>query len=125
MTLVFAKERSHDSLKEALFAGRTMVYFRDMLAGKEEYAEPFFYQSITIGKPYFQDDNNIYFEVTNNSDIPFYLINGIKGAPSEVALKANSVTRIVLSKKVTAPLAYDVKNVVTGEKEVLRIELRY
>jgi len=26
---------------------------------------------------------------------------------------------------VTAPLVYDVRNVLTGEKEVLRIELKY
>ena len=42
MTLVFAKARTHDSLKEAMFAGRTLAYFKDMIAGKEEYARPFF-----------------------------------------------------------------------------------
>ena len=80
MTLVFAKERSHDSLKEAMFAGRTMVYFRDMLAGKEEYAKPFFYQCISVGKPFYQNDKSLFFEVTNKSDLPFYLINGIENA---------------------------------------------
>lgn len=125
MTLVFAKERSHESLKEAMFAGRTMVYFRDMLAGKEEYAKPFFYQCISLSKPYYQNDINLFFEVINKSDIPFYLINGIANAPSSVTLAANSVTRIVLSKKVTAPLLYDVSNVLTGENEVLKIELKY
>jgi predicted methyltransferase len=68
---------------------------------------------------------SLFFEVTNNSDIPFYLINGITNAPSSVTLAANSVTRIVVSKKVTAPLVYDVRNILTGEKEVLRIELKY
>jgi hypothetical protein len=125
MTLVFAKERSHDSLREAMFAGRTMVYFRDMLVAKEEYAKPFFYQCISVGKPYYQNDKSLFFEVTNNSDIPFYLINGIANAPASVTLSANSVTRIVLSKKVTAPLFYDVRNVLTGEKEVLKVVLKY
>jgi len=124
MTLVFAKNKSHDSLKEALFAGRTMVYFRDMLAGKEEYAKPFFYQCISVGKPYYQNDKSMFFEVTNRSDIPFYLFNGVKDAPSNITLAANSVTRVVLSKKVTVPLVYDVKNVLTGENEVLKIELK-
>jgi histidinol phosphatase-like PHP family hydrolase len=125
MTLVFAKERNLKSLKEAMFAGRTMVYFRDKLAGKEEYAKPFFYKCISVDKPYYQDDRSLYFEVTNNSDIPFYLINGIADAPSSITLEANSVTRIVISKKVTAPLVYDVRNVLTGEKEILKIELKY
>jgi histidinol phosphatase-like PHP family hydrolase len=125
MTLVFAKERSHNSLKEAMFAGRTMVYFRDTLAAKEEYAKPFFYQCISVGKPYYQNDKSLFFEVTNKSDIPFYLINGIANAPESVTLAANSVTRVVLSKKVTAPLVYKVRNVLTGEKEVLKVELKY
>jgi hypothetical protein len=125
MTLVFAGERSLDSLKEALFAGRTMVWFRDNLAGKEEYAKPFFYQSVSVGKPYYSDKDYNYFEVTNRSDIPYYLINGIKDAPSELTLYANSVTRIAVSKKVKPPLVYDVRNVMTGEKDVLKIELRY
>ncbi len=125
MTLVFARERNHDSLKEAMFAGRTIVYFRDMLAGKEEYAKPFFYQCISVGRPYYQNDKSIFFEVTNISDIPFYLINGVPNAPQNITLAANSVTRIVLSKKVTGPLVYFVRNVLTGENEVLKAELKY
>ena len=124
MTLVFAKERSHDSLKEAMFAGRTMVYFRDMLAGKEEYAKPFFYQCISIGKPFYQNDKSLFFEITNKSDIPFYLINGPANAPLFINLSANSVTRIVIGKNANSPLVYDVRNILTGEKEVLKVELK-
>jgi len=125
MTLVFAKERTHNSLKEAMFAGRTMVYFQDMLAGKEEFAKPFFYQSISVSKPFYQNDKTIFFEVTNKSDVPFYLINGIANAPAAITLAANSITRVAVSKKVTTPLLYDVKNILTGENEVLKIELKY
>ncbi len=125
MTLVLAKERTSDALKEAMFAGRTMVYFRDILAGKEVFAKPFFYACISVSKPYYQNDRSVYFEVTNKSDIPFYLVNGVAGAPGSITLAANSVTRVVLSKKVTAPLVYDVSNVLTGEKDILKIELKY
>lgn len=125
MTLVFAKDRSHDSLKEALFAGRTMVWFRDIIAGREEYAKLFFYQCISVGKPYYSDNDNTYFEIANKSDIPFYLINGIADSLEKLNLPANSVTRIVVSKKVKPPLVYDVRNILTGEKEVLKIEINY
>ena len=125
MTLVLARERSSDALKKAMFAGRTLVWFRDMLVAKEEYAKPFFYKCISVGKPYYQNDKSLFFEVTNKSDIPFYLVNGIANAPAFVTLAANSVTRIVLSKKVTVPLVYDVRNVLTGENEILKIELKY
>lgn len=125
MTLVFAKARTHDALKEAMFARRTLAYFRDMIAGREEYAKPFFYQCISVGKPYYQNDKSIYFEVTNRSDIPFYLVNGTTEAPQSITLAANGVTRVVVSKKVTSPLVYDVKNVLTGEDEVLKVVLKY
>ena len=125
MTLVLAKERSHDALKKAMFAGRTMAYFNNILAGKEEYVKPFFYKCISVGKPYYENDRNTYLEVTNHSDIPFYLINGIPNAPASVNLAANSVTRIVVSKKVTSPLIYDVRNVLTGETDILKVELKY
>lgn len=124
MTLVFAKERNHDALKDAMFAGRTMAYFDDILAGKEELAKPFFYGCISIGKPYMEDAKNTYFEVTNNSDVPFYLINGVANAPASITLGSNSITRVVVSKKVTVPLTYDVKNVLIGENEVLKVELK-
>jgi hypothetical protein len=52
-------------------------------------------------------------------------VNGIPEAPSSIYLTANSVTRVVLSKKVTSPLIYDVKNIMTGENEMLKIELKY
>lgn len=125
MTLVFAKERTHDALKEAMFAGRTLAYFRDMLAGKEEYARPFFYQCISVGKKFYETEKNIYFEITNKSDIPFYLVNGAPGTPSSITLPANSSVRVSLSKKVTSPLVYEVKNILTGENEVLKVELKF
>jgi hypothetical protein len=125
MTLVFAKERTSASLREAMFAGRTLVWGGDLLAGKEEFAKPFFYQCISVGKPFYDNTKNLYFEVTNNSDIPFFLINGPKGAPASITLAARSITRVTLSKQTTVPLVYDVKNIMTGEKSVLRVELKY
>jgi hypothetical protein len=57
--------------------------------------------------------------------VPFYLVNGIPDAPQSITLAANGITRVAVSKKVTSPLIYDVKNILTGEEEVLKIELKY
>lgn len=46
VTLVFAKEKSSDALKEALFAGRTVVWFDQTLIGKEENLVPLIEQSL-------------------------------------------------------------------------------
>ena len=125
MTLVLAKEKTAESLKEAMFAGRTLVYFGNMLVGREQYVKPFFDRCISIGKPFYEDGKNVYLEITNNSDLPFYLVNGVSDAPKSVTLAANSVTRVVLSKKIKTPLVYDVKNVITGENKVLKVALNY
>lgn len=125
MTLVFARSRDEQGLKEALFAGRTIAYFRDMIGGKEEYVKQFFNASITTGKVYYENSNNRYFEIINNTDIPYYLVNGPSGAPAFINLKANSATRVVLSKKFTGTLVYDVRNAMTGSGSVLKVEIRY
>lgn len=125
ITLVFSKERSHDSIKEAMFAGRTLAYFNNMLAGKEEYARSFFNQCISIGRPYYDNSKSIFIEITNKSDIPFYLVDGADGAPGSISLAANSVTRVVISKNSPTTLTYNVRNVLTGEKEVLKVDLKY
>ncbi len=125
MTLVFAKTRTPESLKEAMFAGRTLAYFDDMIAGKEEYALPFFYECISICQPFNQTDKNVYFEIMNNSDIPFYLVDGLPGTPASITLPANTATRVVVSKTINAPLVYNVKNIITGENEVLQVTLKF
>ena len=125
MTLVFAKERTAESLKEALFAGRTLAYFGNNIAGQEEYAKPFFYQCISIGKRHHETSKNWYFEITNKSDITFYLVNGPKDAPGALTLGANSVTRVIISKSFKGSLVYDVKNVMTGTGKVLKVEIKY
>jgi hypothetical protein len=125
MTLVFAKEKTHDSLKEAMFAHRTMVFFRDLIIGREELARPFFNACVSTATPFYENDKNVFLEITNNSDIPYHLINGKPNTPARIEVAANSVTRVVISKKAASPLVYDVKNVITGENKVLKVELKY
>ncbi len=48
ITLVFAKDKSIESLREALFAGRTVAVFNDLLVGKEEFLKPLLQASIEV-----------------------------------------------------------------------------
>ncbi len=50
ITLVFAKEKSLESIQEALFAGRTVAVYNDLLVGKEEFLKPLLKASISIEK---------------------------------------------------------------------------
>ncbi len=125
MTLVFARERTHDSLKEAMFKGETVAWFDDMIAGKESLLNEFFNKSITVSKPFHETGRNLFFEITNHTDIPWQLVNGPQGAPASINIPANSVTRVVLAKTFTGKLVYDVRNALTGENTVLKTELIY
>ena len=51
VTLVFVKERSIAGLKDALHAGRTVVWFKEQLIGREELLHPLFDACIQVGKP--------------------------------------------------------------------------
>jgi len=51
LTIVFAKEKSVEAIKDALLARRTAVYYQDLLLGEEKFLKPIFRQSIEIVNP--------------------------------------------------------------------------
>ena len=48
MTLAFVTEKTPAALKEALLAGRTAVWYKDQLIGRQEQLEPLFYGAVQI-----------------------------------------------------------------------------
>lgn len=48
ITLVFAKEKSLESMQEALFAGRTVAVYNSLLVGKSEFLTPLIQSSIEV-----------------------------------------------------------------------------
>lgn len=50
ITLVFAKEKSEESLREALFAGRTVAVFNALLVGRPQFLKPLLQACIKINK---------------------------------------------------------------------------
>ena len=73
MTLVFAKAKTEIDVKEALFAGRTLVWFGDTLAGRKDLATEFFLSSVEFGTIYYRDDKYFYRNIYNRTDIPYSL----------------------------------------------------
>lgn len=124
MTLVFAKERTPESLKEAMFAGRTAVWYGDNLAALEEYAAPLFRSAVTAGKPFKDDGKSIWFELVNSSDIPMELTGGPEGAPAELKLPASGMVVVKADRKyLSEPIPYQVSNIITGSNTVLSVEI--
>lgn len=71
MTLVLAKERSAESIKEALFAKRTIACFNSELAGKPEHLKGLLKASLKI-----RIINENLAEITNISDITYRVTEG-------------------------------------------------
>ncbi len=76
MTLVFAKEKSEESVKEALFARRTSVMADGVLYGEEKYLKPIFINSVEILNPVVDlgQKERVYVQIKNKSDITFELM---------------------------------------------------
>ncbi len=76
VTLVFAEERTAPSIKEALFDGRTAVWFRNLLIGKEEYLIPLIESSLEVKVARYPEWNSVMQIVINNpTGVKFILQN--------------------------------------------------
>ena len=92
MTLVFARERSIDAIKEALVEGRTTVWFEKQLIGRKKYLDEIFKESVEIGKPYNKYRETIWVEIKNSSDIDIDLERAGTLGPGQLTLAANATT---------------------------------
>jgi len=72
MTLVFARERTAQSIYEALMERRTAVYFKEFIIGEERYLKELFEKSVDISIT--KTGNNARITLKNNSDLIFHLI---------------------------------------------------
>jgi hypothetical protein len=124
VTLVFAKERNMESLREAMFAGRTAVWYGDSLAGFEQFTGPLFRAAVKASVPYKDNGKTIFFEIWNHSDLPMQLSGGPEGAPESLTLPANKGIRVTADRRyLKEPLTYDVINIITGSGTFLRAEI--
>jgi len=123
MTLVFAKEKTSEGIKEALLNQRTAVYWKNILIGKEEFLSAIFKESVMqpTATLFFKKNkrNKAFIFFKNNSDIPFELTlkNDCKemDIPSKVILKGN-MTAIAIeynsseSGEKTITIPYEITN---------------
>jgi predicted metal-dependent phosphoesterase TrpH len=92
MTLVFARERSADAIKEALVEGRTAVWFKNQLIGKRQYLEALFNESIHVGKSHHRTKGSIWLTIKNVSIIPVDLERVGTQGPEKLTLPENATT---------------------------------
>ena len=76
VNLVFARERSIDSIKDALQKGRTVVWHNNQLIGKEQWLVPLIKSCLEIEKvQYMGAASVVQVFVKNNSDVEFVMMN--------------------------------------------------
>lgn len=122
LTLVFAKERTEESLKEAMFARRTATLFFNKLVGKKEFIEPIIRQSIKVEAPHLYQDGYAYFTVKNLTDIEFTLVKtgtDKSELPDRIVLprRATIVIRAKQPKGQEMVYTYYLENVLTGVEQ--------
>lgn len=126
MTLVFAKEKSIEGMKEALIEGRTIVWYKDQLIGRRQYVEEMFKASVQVGKPHHAYKDTIWLEIRNRADIDIVMERAGGRGPQLVTLPANSTTilRTNVNREATqAKLSYVVKNFLIGPEKSLSVDL--
>lgn len=122
MTLVFAKERSLEGIREALLSKRTVAFFNQHLAGKEKYVKALFDACITARMVARNDQKKSYtFEITNRSDIRF-LLKSAKG--TYIDLRPNSTFRMSVGYGNTGAV-YTVENAFVGMHKPLETTLPF
>ena len=119
LTLVFAKERTEESIKEAMFARRTATLFFNKLIGPGELINPLISKSILVSDPFLYLDGYITFEVRNVTDIDFTLVktgSDDSGLPARSVLPARSTILARVKQEAGKPqtYAFQLENVLIG-----------
>lgn len=131
ITLVFAREKTQEALKEALFAGRTAVWYKNTLVGKEEHLLPLTLASLkATPAPYPKNREVVSVTISNSSDTEFLLKNlsefTLHGEADVIAIPAlGEKTIIVKTRKQlqSFDLKFEVLNAVIAPQQHLTLLL--
>jgi len=136
ITLVFAKEKTPEAVRDALFSRRTAVYWKSTLIGEEKFLRPIFTRSIevTTTKTVIEGRGSATVQIRNMSDIPFELeyMGGLTefSVPASITIPAGKTT--VMTVKATADtrpgsqtvkLPYRVNNLYIEPEKGMPVEL--
>lgn len=115
-TLVFAKDKSVESIREAMFANRTAAWFDGKMIGREEHLKAFFLASLEILEAE-KKEGVFQMKIKNTADMPYILID-TKG--KEIKIHPLSEANFEISADVQN---IEILNLLTGMEENLRIAL--
>ncbi len=126
LTLVFAREKTLASLKEAVVQGRTAVWCKNQLIGRKEYLEAMFQTSVRVKRPHHTQKESYWFEIENLSEIDFELEKVDGQGPQTIELPANATLQVRVKTKQPMDqvvLSYTVENLLIAPETYLPVSL--
>jgi predicted metal-dependent phosphoesterase TrpH len=136
LTLVFAKDRTPEAIKEALFARRTAVYSGARLIGEEQFLKPIFTNAVKFVKASvtITSKDKHFLQLANSSDITYELERVADSAdistPKSLRLASNKTVLFEVKAKAAAAngtkqiaATYRVKNLLVRPDEPLTVTL--
>lgn len=138
VTIIFSKDKSEDGIKDALFAGKTAVFYNELLIGKEENLKPLVEKCLVINNindlelGYSEDGKSTIkkVEIKNVSDAPFILKNlnsfTFETNSDIINIMPNSIHSISVKTKGEPlnELKFEVLNGIIAPKQYLNISLQ-
>ena len=130
MTFVNVTERTPMAVKKALFERKTVVWFNDLIIGKEAEVSKLVKENIHFGKPTYAEDKTILnIELTNQSSLPFQMEytgeysfhqrSSVFTIPPKTSIRIQVKT---ISKKQSIVLPFRILNAVIAPKKYLKHE---
>ncbi len=127
LTLVFATERTKEGVRAALFAGRTVVWSKNRLFGKEEMLAAMFVASVEIAAPHHRSKDSVWVHIHNHSELDIELERIGDGRPANITLPARAVSLVRFRVSADDPpkgMPYRVLNLLVGPSQPLTVRLR-
>lgn len=122
MTFIFAKDKSLESLKEALLARRTLAWSFGNVAGEEKLLKEFFHASIqvdVIGEKVAKKKNRV--RITNNSSIAYLL-----QPKNENPIWLDPFTTIIAtSEEGKSAIEYEILNMWSGDDKHPKVKIQF
>jgi hypothetical protein len=94
MTLVFAAERTLGAVKDALVNGRTAVWYKQQIIGREQWLAPLFQQCVRAHQPHLRSKNMVWTRIRNCCDLQIELEQTGKIGPRTLTLPARSTSLV-------------------------------
>jgi hypothetical protein len=126
MTLVLAKDRSLPAVREALDAGRTIVWCKNMLIGREQQLKALFDVCVQMNPPHHRHNGTLWVQMTNRCDQAIEMERVGPGHPRSIRLPANGSTVVGLTGPDARPVesvTYKVNEFLAGVDQPLTVEL--